>query len=147
MSRVRHLAAGAAVAVAAIGVSGAPTDAAGARAFVSGAILTGAAEVSGGDPDGIGIAGVLISPDRETLCYAVGVRRIESATLAHIHRGVAGVDGPVVVHFQAPSDGFSADCVEVDPALGREIAGNPRGFYVNVHNGPFGGGAVRGQLR
>jgi hypothetical protein len=34
-----------------------------------------------------------------------------------------------------------------DPALLREIRGQPSAFYVNVHTPEFPGGAIRGQLR
>ena len=37
------------------------------------------------------------------------------------------------------------DCVTADPALLEEIAANPTGYYVNLHNARFPGGAIRGQ--
>ena len=40
-----------------------------------------------------------------------------------------------------------AGCVEVDRDLAEAIAADPRGYYVNVHNAEFPGGAIRGQLR
>ena len=100
-----------------------------------------------GDPDGIGAAGVVINVHRGRICYALAARKIEPATLAHIHRGAAGVPGGVVVHLKAPSDGLSAECVAVDRTLAGEIADNPSDFYVNVHNAEFPDGAIRGQLR
>jgi hypothetical protein len=115
------------------------------RAF--GAVLKGANEVPGpGDPDGSGVAGVLINTETGRICYAIAVRKIETATLAHIHEGAAGVAGGIVVHLQPPARGFTAACTMADPALAQRIADNPSGFYVNVHNATFGAGAVRGQL-
>jgi hypothetical protein len=145
--RARHLLIGAAVAVSTIGVAdAAPVDAAGSfRA--TGAVLKGANEVPDpGDPDGFGASGVIINAQRGTICYFVAVAKIGTATLAHIHEGGPDIAGPVVVDFKAPSRGFSADCVDVDPALAQRIADNPSGFYVNVHNDEFPRGAVRGQL-
>ncbi|MGH9245858.1 MAG: CHRD domain-containing protein [Acidimicrobiales bacterium] len=111
-------------------------------------IMTGAEEVPGpGDPDGAGVAGVFVHPPRGVVCYVLAVRNIAPATAAHIHRGPAGVEGPVVVGLDAPSGGVSADCTTVDPDLAREIAGSPEQFYVNVHNEEFPAGAIRGQLR
>ena len=66
--------------------------------------------------------------------------------MAHIHVGAAGTSGDVVVTLDAPNRGFSANCARVDPMLAGEIADNPAGFYVNVHNDEFPAGAIRGQL-
>jgi len=112
------------------------------------ASLSGAAEVPvPGDPDGTGNAVVWFNEDEGRVCFTLNVANIAlPATLAHIHRGAAGVPGPVVVTFVAPANGSSSGCVGASPALIDEILGNPAGFYVNVHNAPFPGGAVRGQL-
>ena len=150
MRRARHLVAGAAVGIAAIGVGDATSDAAAVhRIRATGAVLTGAVEVpSPGDPDGVGVAGVVVDTGRNKICYFVAVRGIADATAAHIHVGARGVAGPVVVALDPPSDGFSAACVNnVAPALAADIARNPQGYYVNVHNDPFRAGAIRGQLR
>jgi hypothetical protein len=122
------------------------------------AALFGREEVPGpGDPDGFGGARVTLNPMTDQVCVSIGVLRIEPATMAHIHRGAVGVEGPVVVHLTSliipaaaiPGLGSSAvqGCVAADSALIDEIIANPAGFYVNVHNGPFPKGAVRGQLR
>jgi hypothetical protein len=112
-----------------------------------GAILSGDNEVPPADDDGFGAAGVLINTRTGRICFAIFVKNIEPAIASHIHRGAAGVNGPVVVPFEPPpTNGFSAGCTMVAPTLAAEIAGNPAGFYVNVHNAEFPGGAVRGQL-
>jgi CHRD domain len=147
MRQLRHLAVGVSIGVAAIAVGDAGPTSADHALRATGAILTGADEVPGpGDPDGVGAAGVVVNVNRARICYVLAVRKIAPATAAHIHRGVAGVAGDVVVPLQAPTKGYSADCVTVDPALAGEIAHNPRGFYVNVHNAEFPAGAIRGQL-
>jgi hypothetical protein len=112
-------------------------------------LLTGAVEVPGpGDPDGIGVAGVAIFPRHNTLCVTLAVRNIATATAAHIHVGASGVAGPVVVPLAAPTRGYSAECKrDVAPALLQDIAKNPTGYYVNVHNAEFPAGAIRGQLK
>ena len=146
MKRIRHLVAAGAVAVAAIGVADSGPVSAEVRSF--GAVLKGANEAPGpGDPDGSGVAGVLINTDTGRICYAIAVRKIAPATLAHIHEGAAGVPGGIVVHLKPPTTGFKAGCVLADKALAQRIVDNPSGFYVNVHNAEFGAGAVRGQLR
>ena len=53
----------------------------------------------------------------------------------HIHRGAAGVNGPVVVDFAHAGSAGPFDHVR-DVARHRstdEIAANPLGFYLNAH--------------
>jgi hypothetical protein len=56
------------------------------------------------------------------------------------------VAGPIVVPLRPPTDGMSNGCIRIRKALAAEIAHAPQRFYVNVHNGPFRAGALRGQL-
>ena len=107
-----------------------------------------------GDPDGRGEAYVFgIDGDAATLCYVLTVSKIAPATMAHIHEGAAGTNGPVVANLGAPADGNAADCL-TDGEAGKfaegttaaEILANPGDYYVNVHNAVFPGGAIRGQL-
>jgi hypothetical protein len=116
-------------------------------------VLLGGNEVSdaglanAGDPDGGGMATVLIRDT--TLCYGILVSGIATPTAAHIHEGAAGVNGAIVVPLVPPETGDpgeSSECVPVDAALLGRIRQNPLGFYVNVHNDVYPGGAVRGQL-
>ena len=119
------------------------------------AFLTGGNEVTNdgvpnqGDPDGSAIARLQLNPGRGRVCIDASVQQVDPLTLAHIHKGPAGTNGPVVVDFTAliSSDGSEVEgCVDADPALVAEILGGPAGFYVNFHNAAFRGGAVRGQL-
>lgn len=75
---------------------------------------------------------------------------------AHIHPGVAGVNGPVIVNSgltaAAPfvantgTGEFRATGVTVAPALAQSIIDNPSGFYFNIHSPLNAGGFARGQL-
>lgn len=107
------------------------------------ALLSGANEVPAADPDGSGIA--VVSFSGTTVHYSVLAQNIGAPTMAHIHRGAAGTNGPVVIGFDVNtlSNGSAAG---VDQALINEIVANPSGFYVNVHNAEFPNGAIRGQL-
>ena len=111
-------------------------------------LVGGAAEVpGGGDTDGSGIA--VVTVNGTTINWTVLVNNITlPPTLSHIHRGAAGVAGPVVVNFNPTFVGGLATgtVTGVDQALINEIVGNPAGFYVNVHNADFPNGAIRGQL-
>jgi hypothetical protein len=109
--------------------------------------LTGAAEVPGpGDPDGGGSAEFRVNAGQGRVCYTLNVTNIDPANAAHIHRGGADAAGPVVVNLDAPADGSSEGCAEVERALAQELIRTPAAFYVNVHNPAFPAGAVRGQL-
>lgn len=107
------------------------------------ALLTGTAEVPGpGDTDGAGLA--VITIDGTTLRHNIFVQNIAPATAAHIHTGAAGVAGGVLVPLD--HDHLANGSVTITQAQADQIRANPAGFYVNVHNGDFPNGAVRGQL-
>jgi hypothetical protein len=111
-------------------------------------IMTGAEEAPGpGDADGIGSVVLALKPSTGTVCWAYAVRRVEPITAAHIHIAAPGAPGPVVVPLGASGNrSFSIGCTTVAPALVAAIVADPDAYYVNVHNAPFPGGALRGQL-
>jgi hypothetical protein len=100
------------------------------------------------EPNATGTAVIRIRKDAGLVCYRLHAANVTLPTAAaHIHRGAAGTNGPVVVPFTAPgADGNSSGCVTTDPALIDEIIGNPAGFYVNVHTKEHPAGAIRAQL-
>ena len=108
--------------------------------------LTGEAEVAAGDPDGSGTAFIRINSRAGTLCYTLRVRGIEPATAAHIHEAPEGVAGPVVLELDAPTNGSSSGCERIGRDAALEILAAPEDYYVNVHNDPYPGGALRGQM-
>ena len=81
------------------------------------------------------------------VCVEATVVLDQEPMAMHIHEGEQGEAGPVVVDFEDKTreDGWSV-CVEADQALLDEIAAEPTGYYLNVHNEPCPDGAVRGQL-
>jgi hypothetical protein len=110
--------------------------------------LTGAAEPNGGDPDGIGVSVITVNDGLGRVCWATAAKRITlPAAASHIHVGVAGQNGPIVVPLTPPgARGFTAGCASVDPVLALAINTTPSDYYVNVHTSDFPGGAIRGQL-
>ncbi len=122
------------------------------------ATLSGASEVNGqgepnqGDPDGAGTAEITLKPKekkpkKSKICFDIAVSNIQPATMAHIHEAPAGENGPIVVTLEAPGeDGQSSGCVKAKLKLIKDIEETPSDYYVNVHNGEFSAGAVRGQL-
>jgi hypothetical protein len=111
--------------------------------------MAGANERPPADPNGSGTATIRLRPGTGTVCYRLAVKGIKlPAVGAHIHRGAASANGPVVVPFVSPgTSGVSSGCAtNVANSLIDDIAANPAGFYVNVHSTEFQGGAVRAQL-
>ena len=128
--------------------------------------LAGAQEVPAADPDGSGKATVMIDVEGGEVCFDIkSLSDVGTPNRGHIHEGAAGVNGPIVVPFfelrippadpgAPPTDprndslerGGLQDCVPGDPAVLARIVANPAGFYVNVHNARFPGGALRCQL-
>lgn len=111
--------------------------------------MIGTAEVPGpGDPDGLGFARLVVTPDQRQVCYVLQVVNIQTPTAAHIHAGGPTVAGPIVLPLQTPASGTSSGCAtDVDQALIDGLKNNPSGYYVNVHNATYPNGAIRGQLR
>ena len=101
-----------------------------------------------GDPDGSGVAVVQLDPATGEVCWVFKVRDVEPIFAAHIHIAPAGSPGPVVIPLAPPDapSGVSMGCTTASQALVSAIVNDPSGYYVNVHNAPYPGGALRGQL-
>ncbi|RYF02984.1 MAG: CHRD domain-containing protein, partial [Deltaproteobacteria bacterium] len=76
--------------------------------------------------------------------YTLTSAGIDDPTMAHIHAGAAGVNGPVTVGL--PDLDAGEHCQDIDKERADQITAKPGDFYVNIHNGDFPGGAIRGQL-
>ena len=148
------LAALAAIAVIALPASG--TAPQGSAFF---AILDGEHETPDADPDGYGtFSGAFrdLAGANTSFCWGLTAFRIGTPTAAHIHQGgPATANGPIRIPLNPPPSsglsGRSANCQQVTDTLANQIkasvAANPSaGYYINVHNNAFPGGAVRGQL-
>lgn len=112
--------------------------------------LTGSEIPGGGDVDGSGRADLVIGPGNR-VCFRLVVRNIGPIVAVHVHEGPRGQIG---VHHAADLDGpvvTLADGTQVMRGCSTSpnaaaIVANPSNYYVNVHNRPFLGGGVRGQL-
>lgn len=135
---------------------------AGSRALV--AQMKGANVVpTSGDSDGWGLAVIKATPKEgatDKLCWFIVTNRIAlPATAAHIGLGAAGSAGTdAFVTLSAPVTvvpawasgrgvGIARGCADVADATLAAIWLNPAGYYLDVHNGTYATGAIRGQLR
>src|SRR3954447_12464396 len=85
-------------------------------------------------------------------CYKMSVKGLGATPVAaHIHRGAAGVNGPIVVDLKPTVKGtsprISQKCVSAKASIVSAIRRNPGSFYANVHTSKNPGGAARGQLK
>lgn len=69
-----------------------------------------------------------------------------AASAAHLHRGLTGISGPVIVPISATAD--TSGTITGSAIVSSTFADSMiRGFtYVNIHNALFPGGEIRGQL-
>lgn len=95
-----------------------------------------------GDPDGTGEGFLIIDTGSNTVSWSFTTNNIDLPLIAaHIHQAPAGSVGAPIVDFLAQLSGSGV----TDPDLALVVA-NPAGFYVNLHNALFPGGAIRDQL-
>ena len=92
-----------------------------------------------------GTANIDLDADTGRVCYRLAYDGIDGLTAAHIHQGLPGEAGPVVVDL-GPADSGNRACVRADRLIVRDIERNPRAFYVNLHTPDYPEGAMRGQL-
>jgi hypothetical protein len=69
-----------------------------------------------------------------------------AGTMAHIHRGAKGTNGPVIVPLEKNGDTYSAPAGrKLTPSQIEDLKAGS--LYVNVHTARNKGGEVRGQLQ
>ena len=115
--------------------------------------MTGAQEVpAAGDPDGLATGTITINDSSGLISWSITYSGIATPLAAmHIHGpvGPVGVAAGVFVGLGVATTGGPGTLISsVTTTVANATAINaiPTNFYVNIHNGPFPGGAVRGQL-
>ncbi|MFL6346222.1 MAG: CHRD domain-containing protein [Nitrososphaeraceae archaeon] len=125
--------------------------------------MTGKEEVPPHDTKATGNAEFTLSSDGKTMSYKVDVMNIDKVTMAHIHQGKVGENGPPVVWLfnsssnpTGPMNGMlsqgkvtSSDLV--GPLKGKQMSDlvkliNDGQAYANVHTEPNPKGEIRGQI-
>src|SRR4051794_34766530 len=107
--------------------------------------LTGNSETPKGDSDGTGSATITLKPGSGKVCFKLSWHKIGNPTASHLHEGKKGKAGAVVIPFFGGAPKHSG-CVTASKTLIRKVIKTPTGYYVNIHNSKYPGGALRGQL-
>jgi hypothetical protein len=157
MGKRKVLFASAAVVAAGIGVGGMVTaNGRDARFHVK---IAGTQEVPVTDGDARGDVRLTIDLDTNEVCYDLRFDRAGTPNRGHIHKGLAGANGGIVVPLfelagDAPNplndelerDRADDECVSGPADVLADIVAHPADYYVNFHNARFPAGAIRGQL-
>jgi CHRD domain-containing protein len=108
--------------------------------------LRGTNEVPAAPASNRGKVEIKLMPASSKVCWEFTISKIDGAgNAAHIHKGKAGVSGPVFIALGTKYK--RQGCVAAPKAKINAVAKSPGGFYVNVHNAKHLGGAMRGQLK
>src|SRR5262245_18227167 len=82
-------------------------------------------------------------PSTNTATYAVSWTGA-GGIFAHIHTGVPGVNGPIIIPLVGPANGPYAGAAVVAAAIVLQLFRS--GLYFNIHSGAFPNGEIRGQI-
>jgi len=114
--------------------------------------MNGAQEVGGGDPDGSASGTITLDDVSGVVSWSFTYANINPPTDMHIHgpSAPAGVNAGVFIGLGVATSGGAgtliSSLVHGNLAQVTQILNSPDTFYVNIHNGSFPGGAVRGQV-
>jgi hypothetical protein len=111
--------------------------------------MSGAQEVSPGDPDGSATGFITFETRLNRVSWNVNYANIAAPTMFHIHDGDTGSNGPVFVDLGIATVGGPNTLVNSTNTTESNISAilaDPRGFYLNLHNAEFPSGALRGQI-
>ncbi|MNM20798.1 CHRD domain protein [compost metagenome] len=110
-----------------------------------GVTLSGAQEVPANTSTASGSGNIRVAPDRGV---SGGVRYTGMlATVAHIHEGAAGANGPVIVPLLKTGEGMFAVPPNTVLTPSQQASYQAGKLYVNVHSDTYPAGEIRAQLK
>jgi hypothetical protein len=130
--------------------------------FISALVIAGCASMGGSQAVSVRLSGDEEVPPVKTTASGTGsltvsedrsvsgkfkLQNASQITVAHIHTGVAGQNGPVIIPLQKVADNewvVPAGAKLTDEQYQRYLAG---GLYANFHSAQHKGGEIRGQIR
>jgi hypothetical protein len=101
-----------------------------------------------GDPDGDGGVFVALGRNTGSFCFFADTANISTPlTVVHLHRGLRGQVGEVILDLHGPSnDPDVSGCFNPGRELVRDIMKHLDNYYIDYHSEEFPGGALRAQL-
>jgi hypothetical protein len=115
---------------------------------LSGTAVTNIAHPSGGrgDPDGFGIAKLILTPGDRQICYDFRLAQVAEPLMAHILQAPRLKNGPPIVSLFIGPGAALEGCVAANTGQLAEMIAEPSSYYVSVATTEYPDGAVRGQL-
>ena len=124
--------------------------------------LEGSQSVPPVDTSASGNAVLTVNQNQTQVSYRINLNSLQRMTVAHIHLGRRGQNGPIVAPLLSVSPAISVTRAQVmgtvsqsdltGPLQGQSLADlienmNAGNTYVNVHTEQHPGGEIRGQIR
>lgn len=110
--------------------------------------LSGSQEVPAVDTEAQGDAYAMVNTESGDIMLVVNTRNLDTASAAHIHGGIAGMNGDIIVGLEQDGTDVSIwrlpDETSLDAATLAEFLN--AGHYVNVHSPTHPDGEIRGQV-
>ncbi len=111
--------------------------------------FSGEQEVPPVETDATGVGSFFLNASMDTLCISITVNGLSGPIVgAHIHEGMVGMNGGVLVGLTDNVDGNSIQATITGDALTPELleAMFDEGLYFNIHTDANASGEVRGQI-
>lgn len=107
--------------------------------------LSGDEEVPPAKTAATGAASVTVNADM-TVKSSITTSGV-AATMAHIHQGAAGANGPVAIPFSKSGDNAWTTPAGAKLTEAQYQAFKAGNLYINVHSAQYPGGEIRGQIK